>query len=160
MISHQKNGISTVPSHIFPLDKSVPCFLTRKAGIMGWDKKVTVPSRLSHVFPSEKRDIYNPVRYFSIRFIESMMGLRLRQGNFRQVFRLFSPMRGCSEHVTDNLKTSLRFPCRGINTIINYFSHTSSFSSFSQQENEVAIFSVCPRIQKCNMQNRAASQTD
>ena len=41
-----------------------------------------------------------------------------------------------------NLKMSLRFPCRG-NTIIDYFSHTSSFSSFPQQENEVAIFFCC-----------------
>ena len=54
-----------------------------------------------------------------------MMVLRPGQGNLRQVFRLFS----------------LRFPCRGLNTIIDYFSHTSSFSLFPQQKNKKAIFS-------------------
>ena len=49
--------------------------------------------------------------------IESLMMLKPRQGNLRQVFRLFSLMRGSAEHETNNLKTSLRFPCRGLNTI-------------------------------------------
>ena len=48
------------------------------------------------------------------RIIESMMGLRPRQGNLRLVFRLFSLMRG--------------FPCRGLNPIIDYFSHPLIFS--------------------------------
>ena len=78
----------------------------------------------------------NPACYQIVPFvlpkniiIESMMVLRPRQGNLRQVFRLFSLMRGSAEHETNNLKTSLRFPCRGLNMlniIIDYFSHTSS----------------------------------
>ena len=35
---------------------------------------------------------------------------------------------------------SLRFPCRGLNAIVVYFSHTAHVSSYPQQENEVAIF--------------------
>ena len=86
--------------------------------------------------------------------INSIMVLRPRQGNLRQVFRLFILMRGFAEDETNNLKTSLIFPGRGLNTIIDHFSHTSSFSSFPQQENKVAIFFfVCPSIQKCKMQN-------
>ena len=49
------------------------------------------------------------------RIIESMMGLRPRQGNLRLVFRLFSLMR------------DLRFPCRGLNPIIDCFSHLLYF---------------------------------
>ena len=76
------------------------------------------------------------------------MVLRPRQGNLRQVFRLFSLMRGFAEHEMNNLKTSLRFPCRGLNTIIDYFCHTSSFSSFPQQKNKVAIFFCLPKNTK------------
>ena len=50
-----------------------------------------------------------------LRLIESTMGLRPRQGNLRLVFRLLSLMRG------------LRFPCRGLNPIIDYFSHPLYF---------------------------------
>ena len=32
--------------------------------------------------------------YIKMRLIESMMGLRMRQGNLRLVFRLFSLMQG------------------------------------------------------------------
>ena len=43
---------------------------------------------------------------------ESMMGLRLRQGNLRQVVRFFkSHPRLCRGWDSNNLKTSLRFPC-------------------------------------------------
>ena len=59
-----------------------------------------------------------------------MMVLRPRQGNLRQVFRFFGLLRDFAEHETNNLKTSLRFPCRGLNIIIDYFSHTSSFFFF------------------------------
>ena len=77
---------------------------------------------------------FEPIRLGSfVRLIESMMVLRPRQGNLRQVFRLFSLMRGFAEYKTNNLKTSLRFPCRGINTIIEYFSHASSFFFISKK---------------------------
>ena len=77
-----------------------------------------------------------------------MMVFRSSQGNLRQVFRLFGLMRGFAEHETNNQKTSLRNPCKGLNTIIDYFSHTSSFSSFPQQENEVAIVFGLPKNTK------------
>ena len=52
-------------------------------------------------------------KYSGKRLIESMMGLRPRQGNVRLVFRLFSLMRTCRATDLNNLKRSLRFPCRG-----------------------------------------------
>ena len=73
-----------------------------------------------------------------------VLRLEARQGNLRIVFRLCSLLRGFTEHEMNNLNMSLRFPCCGLNTIVDYFSHTS-FSSFSEQENEVAISSVFPR---------------
>ena len=82
--------------------------------------------------------------------IESMMGLRSRLGNLRQVFRLFSLMRGFVEHETNNLKTSIMSRPQHHNWF--FFSHTIFFFIL-QQENEVAILSVSRRIQKCNMQN-------
>ena len=56
-----------------------------------------------------------------------MMGLRPRQGNLRLVFRLFksyaldylSLMLGKPHIRLNNLKTSLRFPCLGLNPIID-----------------------------------------
>ena len=56
--------------------------------------------------------------------IESMMGLRPRQGSFMLVFRLYSLMRGLPSKRLKNLETSLRFPCLGLNPIIDYFSRT------------------------------------
>ena len=85
---------------------------------------------------------------FHLRLIESMMVLRPRQGNLRYAFRLSSLMRGFAEHEMNNLKTSLRFPCLGLSYIIDYFSHTSSFSSFPQQEDEVAFFSCLSKNTK------------
>ena len=49
-------------------------------------------------------------------------------------FKIIHHKRGSAEHETNNLKTSLRFPCRGLNTTIDYFSLTSCFSSFPQPE--------------------------
>ena len=70
----------------------------------------------------------------NLRLIESIMVLRPRQGNLRQVFWLLkSHARLCQAWDLNNLKMSLRFPCRGLNTIIDYFSHTFSFP-FLQQE--------------------------
>ena len=66
----------------------------------------------------------------NLGLMESMMVLRPRQGNIRQVFIVFK------SHA-NNL--NLRFHCRGLNTIIDYISHTLSFP-FLRQENEVAIF--------------------
>lgn len=90
--------------------------------------------------------------------IESMMVFWPRQGNQRQVFRLFSLMLGKDSYETNSLKTRLNFPCRGLNTIIDYFSHTS-FSAFPQQEHEVAVFLSVQRYKNavCKI---AASQTD
>lgn len=88
-----------------------------------------------------------------VRIIESMMVLRQRQGNLRHVFGLFSHMRGFAEHTTNNLKTSLRCLCRGHNTVIGYFLKHDPFSSFPQQEMRQTFCSICPSIQKCNMQN-------
>ena len=48
-----------------------------------------------------------------------MMGLRPLQGNLRLVFRLFSLMLSKPRIRLNNLKTSLRFPCRGLNPIID-----------------------------------------
>ena len=59
--------------------------------------------------------------------IESMMVLRLRQGNLRLVFRLFSLMRGLPSIRLNNLEMSRRFPCRGLNPIIDYFSYPLYF---------------------------------
>ena len=48
------------------------------------------------------------------------MGLRSRQGNLRLVFRLFNTlMQGLPSIRLNNLKTSLRFPCLGLNPIID-----------------------------------------
>ena len=38
------------------------------------------------------------------------------------ICNIFGIMRGFAKHETNNLKTSLRFPFRGLNTIIDYFS--------------------------------------
>ena len=46
-----------------------------------------------------------------------MMGLRPRQGNLRLVFRLFK-----SYARQASLKTSMRFPCLGLNPIIDSIS--------------------------------------
>ena len=55
------------------------------------------------------------------RLIESMMVLRPRRGNLRPVLKLFSLMRGCAEHETNNLKMSPRFLLRSINTFIDFY---------------------------------------
>ena len=80
----------------------------------------------------------------NVRLIDSMMVLRLRQDISQTSFQVFQ--------VSSSLKTSLRFPCQGLNSTNDYFSHTLSFP-FLSARNEVAIFSVSPRMQKCNMQN-------
>ena len=59
----------------------------------------------------------------ALRLIECMIGLRQRQGNLRQVCRLFSAMQGLPSIRLNNLKLSLRFPCYGLNSIIDYLSH-------------------------------------
>ena len=54
----------------------------------------------------------------------------------------------------DKLQTRVRFPCRDLNTIIDYFSHTyHPFLHFHYKKSiyEVAILSVSLRLQKCNM---------
>ena len=54
-------------------------------------------------------------------------GWRPRQGNLRLVFRLFSLMRGLPSVRLNNLETSLRFPGRGLDSIVDYFSHPLYF---------------------------------
>ena len=48
-----------------------------------------------------------------------MMGLRPRQGNFRLVSDYLSLMHGKPRIRQNNLKTSLRYPCLGLNPIID-----------------------------------------
>ena len=52
---------------------------------------------------------------------KSMMGtcMRPQQGNLKLVFKLLNPMLGKPRIRLNNLKTSLRFPCLGFNTIID-----------------------------------------
>ena len=71
-----------------------------------------------------------------------MMGFRPRQGNLWQVLRLFK------SHPR-YLKTSLRFPLRCLNKIIDYFCHQSiPIRSFQFNSKQCGCpFSLCPRIQ-------------
>ena len=87
------------------------------------------------------------------RLIESMMVSRPRQGNLRQVFRLFkSHARLCRAWDLNNLKNKPEISLsRPQHHHWLFFSHI--ILSISTASNEVAILSVCPRIQKCNMQN-------
>ena len=74
-----------------------------------------------------------------------MMVLRPRQGNLREGFRLFNRMQGFADYETNNLKTRLRLPSRGLNTITDYLSHTAKTRNVFTC---AAIFYVSPRIQK------------
>ena len=54
-----------------------------------------------------------------------MMVLSPRKENLRQVLRSRRLMRGFAEPETNNLKTSLIIPCRGLKTIVNYIASPS-----------------------------------
>ena len=75
-----------------------------------------------------------------------MIRLRPRQGNLRLVSRLFSLMRGKPCIRLNNLKTSLRFPCRGLNPIIDSIS--LAVDSYRQHKNKPtrpsSKLSYCP----------------
>ena len=70
------------------------------------------------------------------KIIESMMVtvLRPRQGNPFQVFALFTLMRGNASHETNNQKTSSRYPCRGLNTILDVFFTQYPFRHFHSKK--------------------------
>ena len=53
------------------------------------------------------------------KVIESVMGLRLRPGNFGWFFRSLCQVR-VTKQVTNNLRTSLRFPCLDHYPTIDY----------------------------------------
>ena len=61
--------------------------------------------------------------------IEFTMGLWPRRRNFTQVFRLFGLIsrEAMPSMSINDLKMSLRFPCHGLNTIIDYVFHTPSY---------------------------------
>ena len=61
-----------------------------------------------------------------------MKELRPQQGNLRLVFRLFKSYAWQASHKTKNLKTSLRFPCLGLNPIIDSISLCSSSAEASE----------------------------
>ena len=56
-----------------------------------------------------------------------MMGLRPRQENLRLFSDYLSLMLGKSRITLNNLKTSLRFPCLGLNPIVDCISVTSPY---------------------------------
>ena len=66
-------------------------------------------------------------------------GVEVQTRKSQASFQIIRLMRG---YETNNLKTSLRFPCQGLNTIIFFFSHTSCFSLFLQPEMHSSHFFV------------------
>ena len=63
------------------------------------------------------------------------------------IYRIYDGVE--AEHETNNMKTSLRFSSRGLNTSIYYFSHTYFFFVISTVRKWCSyFFSVCPRKQK------------
>ena len=57
------------------------------------------------------------------------------------ICNIFGIMRGFAKHETNNLKTSLRFPFRELNTIIDYFS-PSILSFISTAKKCIYVFEL------------------
>ena len=68
-----------------------------------------------------------------------MTELRPRQENLRLVFSLFKSMLGKPRIRLNNLKTIMRFPCLGLNSIIDSISHTNCPNFFENDGKNIRV---------------------